>query len=145
MVKIMDADKFYIIKDNVVINVAVFNEADAVRLNLKRAPIRTEFGIVDTDWTYLPEEDRFLPPPRDILKEWAAVNAMRDSLLAESNMYVLPDMWDTYTQDEKNAWTVYRQKLRSINTDFVDPKEVVWPQKPWVEQMESIKPSTPEV
>ena len=141
----MDSDKFYIVTDNIVTNVAVFKEADAVRLNLKRAPIITDLGIVGIDWTYLPEEDRFLPPPRDILAEWAHVRAVRDTYLAESDLYVMPDRWATYNQDEQNAWTLYRQKLRSITTDFIDPKEVVWPTKPFVEQMESIKPSTPEV
>lgn len=141
----MDADKFYIIVDNVVQNVAVFREEDAARLNLKRVPIINEFGVVGMNWTYLPNEDRFLPPPRDILAEWAQIRGMRDGLLAESDMYVMPDRWATYTQDEQNAWIVYRQKLRTITNDFIDPLEVVWPTKPWVESMESITPSTPEI
>lgn len=141
----MDADKFYVIKDNVVVNVAIFKEEDAARFKLKRYPIYTEFGTVGLDWTYIPQDDVFLPPPRNILAEWGRVRGMRDSLLTESDLYVMPDRWMTYTQDEQNAWAVYRQKLRSITNDFIDPKEVVWPTKPFVEQMESIKPSTPEV
>jgi len=141
----MSADKFYIITGNVVVNIVVLKEEDAARFNLKRVPIQTEFGTVGIDWTYLPEEDRFLPPPRDILGEWSRIRAVRDTYLAESDLYVMPDRWATYNQDEQNAWTVYRDKLRNITKDFVDPKEVVWPTKPFVESMENINPSTPEI
>lgn len=141
----MSADKFYVIQDNIVVNIAVFKEEDAVRLKLKRFPIFAELGRVDLDWTYLPDQDTFLPPPRDIVREWDKVRAKQSSLLIESDQYVMPDLWVTYTQDEQYAWSEYRKKLRSITTDFIDPKEVVWPTKPWVEPMESIKPSTPEI
>lgn len=139
----MDADKFYVIKNNVVENVAIFTEADAAKLKLKRYPIPSQYGVVDINWTYLPNDDTFLPPPRDILAEWGRIRAARDSLLLESDLYVMPDRWATYTQDEQYAWSQYRKALRDIPATFIDPKEVVWPNKPWVESMGSIKPSDP--
>jgi hypothetical protein len=137
----MATDLFYVIEDNVVKNIIVLDEGVAQKLNLKRAYITTELGIVGIGWTYLSNEDTFLPPPRDILYEWGVIRATRNALLIESDVYVLPDIWATYTQDEQNAWAVYRKALRDIPQTFIDPKEVVWPQKPWVEAMESIKPS----
>ena len=139
----MTIDKFYVIKNNVVENVALFEEGYARSLGLKRAPLIVDAGTVDIDWTYLPNDDTFLPPPRDILAEWGRIRATRDSLLLESDLYVMPDRWATYTQDEQYAWSQYRKALRDIPTTFIDPKEVVWPDKPWVESMESIKPSDP--
>lgn len=139
----METGNFYIIEDNKVVNIIVADEQYAKNFNLKRAPINTDFGTVDIDWIYLPQENTFLPPPRDILAEWAGVRNLRDSYLIESDLYVMPDRWATYNQDEQNAWIVYRKALRDIPQNFIDPKEVVWPQKPWVESMESIKPSNP--
>lgn len=141
----MSVDKYYIIENNVVVNIALFKEEDAQRLNLRRYPIMCDAGRVEMDWTYLPLHDTFAPPPRDILAEWQAVRRMRDALLQDSDMWVLPDRWATYNQDEQQAWRTYRETLRNIPQTFIDPKEVVWPQKPWVEPMEQIKPSTPEV
>lgn len=143
MVNDMAIDKFYVIENNVVKNIALFEEGHARSLGLKRAPIAVDAGMVDIDWTYLPREDTFLPPPRNILVEWARVRNERNALLAESDLYLMPDRWVTYTQDEQHAWTVYRKALRDIPQTFIDPKEVVWPNKPWVESMESIKPSDP--
>lgn len=143
MVNDMAIDKFYVIENNVVKNVALFEEGYAMSLGLKRAPITVDAGLVDLDWTYLPDENTFLPPPRNILAEWLQVRTIRNSLLAESDLYLMPDRWATYTQDEQNAWAVYRKALRDIPQTFIDPKEVVWPNKPWVESMESIKPSDP--
>ena len=140
---IMAVDKFYVITNNVVVNIALYHEEDAQRIGLKRAPIITSLGIVDIDWTYLPNENTFLPPPRNILAEWSQIRAARNSSLIESDLYVMPDRWATYTQDEQHAWTVYRKALRDIPQTYLDPKEVVWPQKPWVESMESINPSEP--
>lgn len=135
--------KFYIIENKVVTNIVVLEEGYALKQGFKRAPIKTDFGDVGLNWTYLPVEDTFLPPPRDILAEWAHVRNIRDSALRESDQYVLYDRWVTYNQDEQHAWSVYRQTLRDIPQSYVDPKEVNWPEKPWVESMESIKPSDP--
>lgn len=137
----MATGTFYIIQDNIVVNIIVAEEQYAQNAKLKRCPIHTDLGIVDMGWVYLPQEDTFLPPPRDILAEWASVRNLRDTYLIESDLYVMPDRWATYNQDEQNAWIVYRKALRDIPQNFIDPKEVVWPQKPWVESMESIKPS----
>lgn len=141
----MSTDKFYVIHNNEVVNIAIFKEEDAQQLGLKRFPIMCDAGRVHMGWTYLPADDTFLPPPRNILAEWESVRRMRNALLQESDSYVLPDRWATYNQDEQYAWSQYRKALRDIPQTFIDPQEVVWPQKPWVESMESIKPSTPEV
>jgi hypothetical protein len=140
---IMAIDKFYIIENNIVKNIALYHEEDAYKLKLKRAPIYTEFGMVDTGWTYLPAEDTYLPPPRDILAEWKRARSMRDALLFESDLYVLPDRWATYTQDEQHAWSVYRKTLRDIPQTYIDPNEIVWPDKPLVEAVVNYKPSEP--
>lgn len=132
MVINMETDKFYLIQNNVVKNVIICREEDAQKLGLKRAPIFTDFGVVSLDWTYLPNEDSFLPPPRDILKEWEVLRAHRDMLLITSDRFVLPDVWATYNQDEQYALSTYRKALRDVPQNTLDPKEVIWPEIPQI-------------
>jgi hypothetical protein len=141
----MAVDKFYVIKDNTVQNIALFKEEDAARMGLKRYPIISNGQTVDINWTYLPAHDMWAAPPLNLNYELHIVRRTRNALLAESDLYTMPDRWSAYTQDEQQAWKVYRQALRDIPQTLTDPTQVVWPQKPWVEAMESIKPSTPEV
>lgn len=121
----MNTDKFYVINNNIVTNVIVCTEEFAAKNNLIRFPVMTEFGLVDNDWTYINGE--FLPPPRNILKEWEVVRINRDVLLAQSDLYVMPDRWQTYTPEQQQAISNYRQELRDITSKFIDPKEVVFP------------------
>ena len=117
----MDQDKFYVIQDNIVINVAIYKEEDAVRLRLKRYPITNDLGVVDIGWTYLPAENTFLPPPRDILKEWATVRGRRNALLETSDLFLIHDRWVMFVRQldgtiveysERSGNKVYPQELK---------------------------------
>jgi hypothetical protein len=39
----------------------------------------------------------------------ASVRQKRDELLAESDIYVLPDRWSKMTTDQQQQWSAYRQ------------------------------------
>lgn len=69
----------------------------------------------------------FEEPLEDIVN---GIRARRNLLLRESDIYVLPDRWDSYTTAKKNAWKNYRQALRDLPETTVDPKNPVWPKKP---------------
>lgn len=59
------------------------------------------------------------------------IREKRDRLLLESDIYVMSDRWDGYTQDKKNLWTEYRQKLRDVPQDFSQHLDnVFWPTPP---------------
>jgi hypothetical protein len=72
----------------------------------------------------------FSAPERDLNSEWAAVRGIRDDLLTQSDPFVLPDRWATYSADKQQEWSDYRQTLRDIPQTFADPADVVWPTKP---------------
>jgi hypothetical protein len=59
----------------------------------------------------------------------AEIKYKRGELLAESDILVMPDKWDMYTQEQKNAWTVYRQALRDLPS-IVDVNNPVYPVRP---------------
>lgn len=61
---------------------------------------------------------------------WDFLKSRRDSLLRDSDTYVLPDRWARMTPDMQTAWSDYRQALRDLPTKTKDPKKVVWPTKP---------------
>ena len=42
----------------------------------------------------------------------------------------MPDLWATYSLEQQQAWTQYRQELRTIRDRFDDPVDVVWPVMP---------------
>lgn len=127
--KTMATDKFYVINGNVVTNIIVCDEDYAAQNNLLRYPVVTQYGLADIDWTYI--DNTFLPPPRDILNEWAAVRARRNTLLGESDFIVmLPDRWAALPREEQQAWIDYRQDLRDIPAKFIDPRDVVFPTSP---------------
>lgn len=124
----MPTDKYYVIKDNVVTNIIVADDEYASRHNLIRHPVITQFGAAGIDWTFI--DNTFLPPPRDVIKEWEEVREQRNQLLVMSDVFVAPDRWQTYTNEQQQALSYYRQKLRDLPQDFVDPQEVVYPQRP---------------
>lgn len=51
----------------------------------------------------------------------------RDKLLAESDIAVLPDRYNAMSDEEKAAWSDYRQALRDITAQSGFPHSITWP------------------
>lgn len=117
--------RYAIIQDNKVINIAVADKSFAKEQGW--IPLTEGVSI---GWTY--KNKKFFPPERDIETEWNNVKIRRDDLLKQSDIYVLPDLWESMTEQEKQVWTDYRQTLRDIPQTFDDPAQVVWPTLPVV-------------
>ena len=64
--------------------------------------------------------------------KWLKVRELRNKLLSESDLNVVSDKWHSYTDKEKNAWINYRQILRNIPQQFMNPDNIAWPEKPGV-------------
>lgn len=60
------------------------------------------------------------------------VRSLRNQLLLESDIYVLSDKWDSYTNDQKLSWKKYRQDLRDFPQTIQDLDNIAWPIKPSV-------------
>jgi len=61
---------------------------------------------------------------------WSNLRSQRDSLLKESDAYVLPDRWASYSPEKQAQWSTYRQALRDLPENTTDPFNPVWPTKP---------------
>lgn len=59
----------------------------------------------------------------------------RDNLLKESDVLVLPDRWNTYSEDKKKKISDYRQALRDLpaNVTYIEDKDInsYMPDKPY--------------
>jgi hypothetical protein len=72
----------------------------------------------------------YVPPPEPSTEQlWNIVRGRRDTLLTQSDILVLPDRWNSYTEQKQNALSAYRQALRDI-TEQSNPANITWPVLP---------------
>lgn len=63
----------------------------------------------------------------EIENKWIGIRQIRNGLLMESDWTQLVD--SPLSPEDKELWKIYRQSLRDI-TNFENPDEVIWPEKP---------------
>jgi len=63
-----------------------------------------------------------------IAEIWRNVRNRREELLSKTDWAVLPD--SQLSEEKKNEFLSYRQKLRNIPQEFSDPSQIIWPQEP---------------
>ena len=64
-------------------------------------------------------------------EKFIEVRQTRVVLLDVSDIYVVSDRWDTYTDAKKEEWRIYRQTLRDLPQIYVNNiHSVVYPQMP---------------
>lgn len=64
-------------------------------------------------------------------EKFIEVRQTRDVLLDISDIYVVSDRWDTYTDAKKEEWRIYRQTLRDLPQIYANNiHSVVYPQMP---------------
>lgn len=114
--------RYAIIENGIVVNVAV------ARFPLFENWIPDEEGKAHIGGAW--DGEQFHLPVPDPEKTAADVRAERDRLLAESDVYVLPDRWEAYTAEQRSAWSAYRQALRDIPEQAGFPFDISWPTKP---------------
>jgi len=61
---------------------------------------------------------------------WFEIRDKRDELLVNSDIHVVADKWEVMTSEQKQEWTTYRQALRDLPQNFLNPEDVVWPVSP---------------
>lgn len=54
----------------------------------------------------------------------------RNNLLKQTVDRINPLRWESYTQEEKDAWSSYRQALLNVPQQEGFPTNIVWPTKP---------------
>lgn len=65
-------------------------------------------------------------------EKWQKTRTLRNKLLSESDIEVVIDKWQSYTDEQKNAWINYRRILRNLPQEYSNSDNIVWPDKPSV-------------
>lgn len=102
-------DKYLILKDNVVANVVIADEAEASKHGWIPCPSGT---TVSKGWRL--DNGVWLEPLLDIEAIKAAFAQEATVLLLASNDLVAPDLWESYSQVEKDNISTYRASLRAV-------------------------------
>lgn len=53
-----------------------------------------------------------------------------ETKLNETTSFINPLLWDSMTDEEKNAWRDYRQALLNVQHQPGFPYQIEWPKKP---------------
>jgi len=78
-----------------------------------------------TDPQYTPQEEEDLA--------WAELRSQRDQLLARTDFFMSVDFYnDILTAQEQTDVSTYRQELRDLPDNTVDPENPTWPTKPQI-------------
>lgn len=64
----------------------------------------------------------------DLAVRWDKVRARRNKLLTLCDWTQLPD--SPLSLEKKTEWITYRQQLRDITSQQVEPEQVIWPTSP---------------
>jgi hypothetical protein len=59
--------------------------------------------------------------------QWQIIREKRNNLLKESDILVLIDKWETYTEEQKQKIKTYRQELRDLPSIIADPFIITFP------------------
>ena len=108
----------------------LYEVVDYVSYNSKTQKLKSIFPILIDNKVYVVEVVNKSQDECNIelLNE---VRLKRDKLLKESDIYVLSDRWDSYSDEKKLRWKEYRQKLRDVPQEFVEHLDnVFWPSMP---------------
>ena len=54
-------------------------------------------------------------------RHYFKLRTVRDGLLKDSDKYVLPDLWESYTATQKKEVSTYRQALRALPATVDSP------------------------
>ena len=68
------------------------------------------------------------PSEADVQQAWADLRKRRDGLLAASDWTQIADA--PLTEVQKADWTNYRQALRDLPANTIDPLNPSWPEEP---------------
>jgi hypothetical protein len=107
--------RYCLVSDDKIINVLVCNDAKAAA-KLGALPCYEDANIGDV----------YSPPAPPMTEDEA--RAMRDKLLAESDWTQMPD--SPLSDEQREAYRVYRQALRDITAQEGFPASITWPELP---------------
>jgi hypothetical protein len=94
--------------------------------------------LLDADCVVIVEENGLLRAEEDqalldakVERQWGYLRVQRNSKLSECDWTQMSDA--PLNAQDKTSWATYRQELRDLPENTVDPRSPTWPQKPDVQ------------
>lgn len=109
----------------------IFNKSTLPEWNNEHCPAVDITGMSpmpEAEWTY--DGENFFPPVLDIPAAWQRLRELRDMLIAKTDWTQLPDAVSVMSEEKKTQWAVYRQALRDLPANVVDPFNYSLPTEP---------------
>lgn len=94
-------------------------------------PIDSYISWNGSDWEILkiPKELEPIPEEKEPIDPWEELRLQRNQLLMSTDYLFLRDYQDL-TPEKETVWRAYRQALRDLPTNTIDPSTPEWPIKP---------------
>jgi hypothetical protein len=126
----------YIIHDSDgnIISCGLMSEETDQRLNSDHTQVLTDFPDDIENYRYdlttgsLVRFDQSISTQRETDEAWAILRVSRASMLANSDWTQANDA--PLTEEQKQSWRTYRQALRDLPANTVDPSSPVFPDAP---------------
>ena len=102
----------------------------------KEVVVKSELVIRDTEVQEIittrdkTQEEKDAEEKQALDIAWYNLRSQRDSLLLQSDIFILPDRWEEMDASVKQAWKDYRKQLRDLTNTVKDPRDSVFPTKP---------------
>jgi hypothetical protein len=79
-------------------------------------------------WDY--DGVNFTAPVPNVEYAWQILREERNYFLSKTDWTQMPDARNSMTEERRNAWDQYRQALRDLPENTIDPFNVTWPIPP---------------
>jgi hypothetical protein len=95
-------------------------EIDLEMPNTENRPVNVNIGDSYIDGNFVPQDYS--------AQEWANMRQLRDNLLKETDIFLIPDRFAELTEEQQAALVEYRQKLRDIPQNYSNVYRVQFPE-----------------
>jgi hypothetical protein len=108
--------RYAIIKQGVITNIVESTPEFALEQGWIECPTHHDGDNhnVPVDIGHLHDGEIFSIPEKDLDLAWENIRLMRNQLLVQSDIMVLPDRFSRMNTETQQAWTTYRQELRDL-------------------------------
>lgn len=124
---------------NIVLSRFTADSSVTLKPGFRLLPDRAELMQYDPYDEYITRVEPVLPEHTEIIYvvtpyplelQVAKARERRNQQLAESDRYMLVDLWESYSADMKQQWKDYRQALRDVPEQAGFPYTIEWPMQP---------------
>ncbi len=124
-------NNFYLlVKDNIAFSAINYIPSVPDDIEMYEITLEDYQNFSQNDYIFNPINKKLEPRSQEELNEkcWIELRAKRNALLSQTDWTIISD--NPLTEEQRNLWKIYRQKLRDLPKNTIDPTNVNWPTSP---------------